>query len=279
MIPSKHSFSLLSRKDVKKIRLNLKLSKKKSQIYHLHREVAVIEKEDADKKRAFLRLAGLVSLGVATVTLIPKKASALVFGSSPAASHVGVKDSTNTPIDPVLKSQLPTDLTAGTEGNRYLKVSILGGAADGVAGANVGIKNSSEQRINPATNEALATLAQDESIILLRRIVKQLEASATVDKSNRQRVVLDGIGTGSTGLTTELSAVLPVSFTACGATGYQAGINNGQPVSGATPYTINSAASSWYVQVAEGPVDQRWRVAEDSHVSYQVGIRSHVAWS
>lgn len=120
MIPSKHSFSLLSNKDVKKIRLNFKLSKKKAVIYHLHKEIAVIENEEAIRKRTFLRLAGLVGLGVATVSFIPKKASALVFGSTPASNVVGLKDISNAPINPATEDTL----VSITTGLKILKTSI-----------------------------------------------------------------------------------------------------------------------------------------------------------
>ncbi len=286
-----------------------------------------LKKPIDNKKRNFLKTIGIAGISALVVSLIPKKASALVFGSSPAASHVGIKDSANTPIDPMVKSQLPTELT--TSGN--LKASILGGAANGVAGANVGLKNSSEQHINQVTNETVAALSQNESIVLLRRIVKQLESSATVDKSNRQRIVLDGVSDGATGITAELNAILPVFAPSTGSMGYQSGVGYGQPIQaqvatqvstpvlvtdgvqftdeetglvtplvwtqaydpitgemippvistvmspgGDVPYSTNTLASSWYSQITEGLVDQRWRVAEESHIAYQRGIRSQI---
>lgn len=107
--------------------------------------------------------------------------------------------------------------------------------------------------------------------VLVRRLLKLLESNATVDARNRQRVVLDGIGTGSTGVTTELSATLPVTL---GSIATAAAAN--------TPYTTLPQAGTASVTphaIAEGPVDQRWRVAEDSHISYQLGIRSHLTFS
>lgn len=121
--------------------------------------------------------------------------------------------------------------------------------------------------INPAT---------DESILLLRRIVKELESNATVDRNNRQRVTIDAVQANTAGATTECVGTLPVSLAASAALGFQAGLNYGQPVAGITPYFTNSAAQSWYTPSWEGPVDQRWRVAEDSHLGYQIGIRNHL---
>ena len=119
----------------------------------------------------------------------------------------------------------------------------------------------------------------DESILLLRRIVKQLESSGTVDRNNRQRVTLDAIQLATAGTTTELAGTVPVTLNASGALGFQAGLNFGQPVAGTVPYSTNTAAQSWYSPSWEGPVDQRWRVAEDSHLGYQVGIRAYLTWT
>lgn len=129
----------------------------------------------------------------------------------------------------------------------------------------------------------------DETVVLLRRIVKLLEPSGTVDRSNRQRVTLDAIQLSAASTTTELAGTLPVSGTVTitlptavdgtKALGYQAGLGFGQPVAGTTPYTTNTAALSWYQPVWEGPVDQRWRVSEDSHISYQLGIRNKLTWT
>lgn len=49
-------------------------------------------------------------------------------------------------------------------------------------------------------------LANDDTVVLLRRIVKLLEASANVDVGNRQRIIIDAITGGLT-----LGAVSTVS--------------------------------------------------------------------
>lgn len=53
----------------------------------------------------------------------------------------------------------------------------------------VQLKDEKDSIINPSTNEA---------IIFLRRCVKLLEASGTVDPQNRQRITIDAITTGLT---------------------------------------------------------------------------------
>ena len=46
-----------------------------------------------------------------------------------------------------------------------------------------------------------------------------------------------------------------------------------------TPYLTNMLAESWYQMQWEGPVDQRWRVVEDSHLSYQKNVRKKLTFS
>ena len=52
------------------------------------------------KKRFFLKTVGAVGIGALIYSLFSKKAQALVFGSAPATSVVGLKDSSNTRISP-----------------------------------------------------------------------------------------------------------------------------------------------------------------------------------
>jgi len=123
------------------------------------------------------------------------------------------------------------------------------------------------------------TTATDEMISLLKLLRKQLESNAVVDRNFRQRVTIDAIQAGTNGTTTELAGTMPVTLPASGALGFQAGLNYGQPVAGTTAYTTNTLAQSWYTPVFEGPVDQRWRVMEDSRMAYQTGIRSKLIFS
>ena len=163
------------------------------------------------------------------------------------------------------------------------------------------------------------TSATSESTILLRRTVEILDASAQVDRNNRQRITLDAVKLDTSGNTAENPGGLligaPITWNAAG--GYQAGAGYGQPVSGTnissyndsgytwsgwddqlsaytistyydsgytwiqsqgTPYLTNQLAESWYQMTWEGPVDQRWRVAEDSHLTYQKRIRDKLTF-
>jgi len=58
-----------------------------------------------DQKRLFLKLAGLVGLGVAGSALFPSKAGAYVAGSTPTSNVVGLKNSSNTRINPATEEK------------------------------------------------------------------------------------------------------------------------------------------------------------------------------
>lgn len=146
-----------------------------------------------DKKRAFLRLAGMAGLGTLAALVIPKRADALVFGSTPSSSVVGVKNVSNVSINPATEETLLGIKTASDKllfdvsGN--LKTVATGGVE------TVSLKNISGITINPVTEETLQKVATDESVLLLRRLVKIMESNATVDASNRQRVVIETMPT------------------------------------------------------------------------------------
>ena len=221
MIGSRYSFRLLSKENDQKIYPDSRPKTK-----------APDKAEVDEKKRAFLKLAGVVGVGALATSLIPKKAEALVFGSAPTATSMGVRNSSGTKINPATQETLSgikdkTDLLTFNSGN--LNVSLAGG--------NVGVKNTGGTPVNPATEDTLALIqaktsllqfdgqnklltsvggtgntvgvkdisgtqinpATDESLTYLRRMVKLMESQATVDASNRQRVIVDGFGAVVTG--------------------------------------------------------------------------------
>ena len=109
------------------------------------------------------------------------------------------------------------------------------------------VVNTSGQTINPAT---------DETVVLLRRLVKLLESQAVVDSANRQKVTIDSTSGNALYL---------------GGQGLAAA---GNVLTVAAP--VNGTTYPFYT--FEGPVEQRWRVMEDSHQAYQLGIRSHLSF-
>lgn len=71
--------------------------------------VEVSEVDDA--KRGFLKLAGIVGLGVVASQLLPGKADAYVLGGTPTSNVVGVKNASNTRINPATDETLQQAVT------------------------------------------------------------------------------------------------------------------------------------------------------------------------
>ncbi|MEK7185657.1 MAG: hypothetical protein AAB726_03475 [Patescibacteria group bacterium] len=87
-------------------------------------------------KRNFLKAAGVVGVGVIVSQLAPKKAHALIMGSSPTTGVVGVKDSANERINPATEETVssllkPTDLDF--DGSGYLNVNVQTTSASGTS--------------------------------------------------------------------------------------------------------------------------------------------------
>lgn len=66
--------------------------------------------EDSDK-RSFLKILGIAGVGIAASQLIPSKAEALIMGGTPSASTIGVKNASNTKINPATEESLQNLLT------------------------------------------------------------------------------------------------------------------------------------------------------------------------
>jgi len=83
-------------------------------------------------KRNFLKVASIAGVGIVASQLSPKKAHALIMGSSPTTGIVGVKNSTNTRINPATEETLstllkPSDLTFDA-GALQVKITSVSGA-------------------------------------------------------------------------------------------------------------------------------------------------------
>jgi hypothetical protein len=250
MLNSKHSFKFISRKKITAL-------KDENVVLAVAEPVLDTKKEknavDANR-RMFLKIAGITGLGVAASAFFPKQANAYVAGSTPTSNVVGAKDASNVRINPAKEDgnlatiktntdpfvasgaggyirQDSTDTIAKETGGNLATIAtnipakgqaVMAGstpvviasdqAAIPVTGsfsiASVGINDSKDNRINPA---------QDDSVILLRRIVKLMESQAVVDSGNRQRITLDSIGT-NTAVTTTVPVSGTVTATVAGAT-------------------------------------------------------------
>ena len=116
------------------------------------------------------------------------------------------------------------------------------------------LTDSSGNIINPA---------QDDSIALLRKIVKLLEASATSDTKQRQKVVMEAIGTNN-GTPTEVNATIPVTSTAAASS-----VNTGN-------VTIQYGAQA---TAAGSGIDSRFSMIDTARTAYANGVRAKLNWS
>lgn len=245
MISTGYSFKLISGRKNRKESFK---TEKKSSSLETPAQKDKTEGEIDSKKRSFMKVAGVVGVGALAATLVPKKAQALVFGSTPTSNVVGLRDSNNNKINPakedgnlatVATNTTPlvtpaaggyiqqdsnasiaketggnlatvatntatiatNTATAGTntttiatnttnltkltfDGSNNLLTSTKFGA-----GATVGLNDTTNTQVNPAT---------EDSSIYLRRMVKLLESQAVVDSATRQRITLDAITAGLT---------------------------------------------------------------------------------
>ena len=140
-LPNSHSF-LLVRSRISKPVIQSDIAESETSLSRLRESriplAAGPSSSDSDKptigdkdKRAFLKVAGVAGAGLATSLLLPKKAEALIMGSSPTTGVVGVKNSTNARINPATEETLsallkPSDLTFDA-GALQVKVTSVSG--------------------------------------------------------------------------------------------------------------------------------------------------------
>jgi hypothetical protein len=202
MLNSLYSFKFISRKKMKSLKQKSDISstkffsvEEKNNLSKNTKEIQNSESGVDSNRRDFLKIASLTGLGLAASALFPKSTEAYVAGSTPTSNVVGSKDASNNRINPAKEDgnlatiagkdfatqttlaamKAKTDLLTFDGSNNLLTAS-SGGASV------VGIKDSTDVRINPA---------QDDSVVLLRRMVKLMESQAVVDTQMRQRVVVD----------------------------------------------------------------------------------------
>ena len=227
LLPTRHSFRLVSKKDF--VAPVVQEFEVLSEVQETLGEIP-----ENPHKRSFLKLAGIAGVGLMASQMLPKKADAYVLGSTPSSSVVGSKDASNVRINPakedgnlatVVTNTTPlTSSSAGAyvrqdstatiakesggnlaaikansdkflfDGSGNLLTSGSGGSV-----SIVGLKDTTGTSINPAT---------DDAIVYLRRMVKLMESQAAVDSANRQRITIDSLGTG-----TAVTTTIPVSGT------------------------------------------------------------------
>ncbi len=227
MLPSKYSFRFVSRRKRFEIK-NMSHAEKNGDIHAENSDAFddIENDKSDDNKRAFLKMAGIAGVGLVASQMLPKKAEALILGSTPSSNTVGVRNSSNAKIDPATEGTLATRATEATLATRASEATLatLGTEAtlssiktnsdkfifDGQSlkvintgstslSGNVGLLGKDNLQVAPAT---------DDSIVYLRRIVKLMESQATVDSGNRQRITIDSLGPG-----TAITTTVPVSGT------------------------------------------------------------------
>jgi hypothetical protein len=107
--------------------------------------------------------------------------------------------------------------------------------------------NSSGEIINPTT---------DETVLLLRRMVKMMESNTVVDANMRQRIIVD-----------TATSVFGGYNLSVGGTNY--------PTIGVP--SANTTVS--YLATWAGPVDPRWTNVEQARISYNTGIRNNLIFT
>ena len=97
-------------------------------------------------------------------------------------------------------------------------------------------------------NGVVVNPAQDETVILLRRLVKVMESQAVVDSQMRQRVTVD---------------VMPTTAV------------SGSLTTAGTVSTVTSVTAITSLNQLAG-VDSRWQIIDWSRQAYNSGIRSNL---
>ncbi|MCE9628791.1 MAG: hypothetical protein K8Q91_02225 [Candidatus Vogelbacteria bacterium] len=113
-IPEKYSFKLVSLSELKNLSSSKDSLAVSSGLEISPETIPATSSPDQEidnNKRNFLKIAGIAGLGLVASQILPKKADALIMGSTPSSSVVGIKDDTNTRINPATEETLTSLLT------------------------------------------------------------------------------------------------------------------------------------------------------------------------
>lgn len=116
---------------------------------------------------------------------------------------------------------------------------------------SLNILNTSGVTVNPAT---------DESILLLRRMVKLLDSIATVDSQNRQRVTIDAV---------------PVTIAVSQPTATALNVTAVQPTATLLNANVNTVTNI----AGYGGVDPRYQFIGAARLAYANGIRANLKFT
>ncbi len=224
-LPSKYSFCFVTKNKIKTDTNKNDYAPEVSGV--LSGDSNLNSEEVNSDKRKFLKLAGLGAVGLIASQMLPSKANAYIMGSTPATGVVGVKNFSNTRIDPATEGTLTLIKNQTTKLNFDGSNNLYVNAAAGFASQ---LENASNAIINPATEDTLNYIrtqtdklhfdgsnnllvsgasaattglkdksgtqinpATEDSLILLRRILRQVDALSVVDSAQRQKITIDAI--------------------------------------------------------------------------------------
>lgn len=106
------------KKEVKKKKTRSFFAKKKSSQIKKEKKIPTQKKKKSEKKidsnrRTFIKTLGILGLTAFGASLFPKKADALVMGGTPATGVVGLKNASNTRVNPATEETLQ-EIVTGT---------------------------------------------------------------------------------------------------------------------------------------------------------------------
>lgn len=131
-LDSNYTFRLVTKKDLHRS----SLASSTPRIVEYAEQLDKDFPQDGDK-RAFIKLAGIVGLGIAASSVLPKKAEAYVLGSAPTSNVVGLKNAANTRINPATDESLTSLLTGQGVTKLSINLSSSGNVRTPAAGKKI----------------------------------------------------------------------------------------------------------------------------------------------
>lgn len=129
-----------------------------------------VDKVDKNK-RSFLKVAGIAGAGLVGSLLLPEKADALIMGSSPTTGVVGVKDSTNTRINPATEETL----------NEVLKTSDLSFDAGALEVKVTSVSGAGSSSFSDSLGDAKSALVDGDRHVQVDVLSSALPTSASTE--------------------------------------------------------------------------------------------------
>jgi len=159
-----------------------------------------------EKKRNFLKVAGVAGAGIVASQLFsPKKASALIMGSSPTTGVIGVKDSTNARINPATEETVSTLATEATL-DEVLKTSDLTFDAGSLQVKITSVSGEGSSSFSDSGDVARSALVDGD------RHVQVDVLSSTLPSSASTETTLQTIAFGGTQFALRLATVSDVDY-------------------------------------------------------------------